>query len=323
MSKRRINKHQSARIEKRQAHYRQQTELERDDLTSDGLVITRFSRHALIEDTNKKLFHCSIRPSIDSLVAGDQVVWQLESEQQGVVVSRYPRQSMLGRPDAYNQFKAVAANITQIMVVVAPEPEISWMLLDSYLVMAEFLHLQVSIILNKTDLPCDTLKQILLKQYEPLGYPLLFTHEKDNDNKYLQNALCNQVTVVVGQSGVGKSSLIARILPNEAINIQTGLLSAHSNLGCHTTSNSRLYHIPTGGSLIDSPGVREFGLWDMPSTEIAKHFREFKPYISQCKFRNCNHRDAPNCAIQNAVKNKLISALRYENYVKISDQFNK
>ena len=147
----------------------------------------------------------------------------------------------------------------------------------------------------------------------------------DNPAGYeqLQAALNNQVSVFVGQSGVGKSSLIANILPEQSSKIQTGEISSSSNLGCHTTSNSCLYHLPTGGALIDSPGVRELGLWHMPASDIAACYREFRPYLSKCKFRNCNHRDAPGCALLDAVKNNNISHHRYENYVKIITQFAK
>lgn len=320
MSKRRISKQQSVRIEKQQQYYRQLTELERDDITFDGLVITRHSQHAYIEDARGTSIRCAIRPTIDSLVAGDRVIWQAEGENQGVIISRYPRQSFLGRPDQRGQIKVVAANITHILIVIAPRPEVSWMLLDSYLVMAEHLNIHASIIVNKTDLACQDLRHTLLHIYEPLGYPLIFTN-REEDNKTLLNAFTQQVAVLVGQSGVGKSSLIARLLPH--LDINTGAISEQSQLGRHTTSNSQLYHLPNRGALIDSPGVREFGLWHMPIAQIAQGFREFRPYLNQCKFRNCTHHNGPGCAIQNAVKNKLVAYQRYENYVKISSLFGK
>lgn len=321
MSKRRISHQQSARIEKKQKNYRQPTETENNISTADGLVIKRFSRHALVESQPGTRIHCSIRPNIDSLVAGDRIIWQAEGVNQGVIVSRYPRNSVLGRPDSRGQLRPVAANITQIMIVVAPKPEISWPLLDSYLVMTEYLHLQACVVLNKVDIPCEELQHQLLQQYKPLGYDILFTsHDDKKANEYLQSALNNQTSVFVGQSGVGKSSLIAGILPLEQ-DIQTGAISTRTDLGTHTTSNSCLYHLPTGGALIDSPGVREFGLWHMPITEIAKGFCEFKPYISQCKFRNCNHLDTLGCALVVAVNKSLIARNRYENYVKIATQF--
>ena len=323
MSKRRISDQQSARIERKQKQYRQHAEIEHNGPTADGLVIRRFSRHALVESLTGTPIHCSIRPNIDSLVAGDRCVWLSTGKDQGVVVSRYPRQTVLGRPDKHNQLKPVAANISQVMIVVAPKPDISWVLLDSYLVMAEFLHLQACIVLNKVDLPCDKIQQQLMQDYEPLGYSILLTSQQDKKTPNpLEKILDRQTSVFVGQSGVGKSSLIAGILPLET-SIQTGAISARTDLGTHTTNSSHLYHLPTGGAIIDSPGVREFGLWHMPITEIAKGYREFKPYISECKFRNCNHIDNKGCALLDAVSSNLVARHRYKNYVKISMQFAK
>ncbi len=324
MSKRRINDRQSARIAKQQKLYRQQTATEHNLPTATGLVIARYARHALIENEYGDRLKCSIRPNlVDSIVAGDRIIWQAEGEEQGVVISCYPRQSVLGRPDKKGKLRPVAANITQMMIVVAPKPQISWSLLDSYLVLTEHLHLQACIVLNKIDLAAEELLQQLAQRYEPLGYPILFTgHGNKMGYNQLQKALDNHISVFVGQSGVGKSSLISKILPHEA-NIQTAAISTNSELGCHTTSNSYFYHLPTGGALIDSPGVREFGLWHMPPAEIAMGYREFAPLLQQCKFRNCNHRDAPGCALLNAVKNGLVTHERYHNFIKLSTQFAK
>ncbi|MBA3536602.1 MAG: small ribosomal subunit biogenesis GTPase RsgA [Tatlockia sp.] len=324
MSKRRINKQQSARIQKIQANYRKKNDSDEFIATEDGLVLTRFSRHANIEDSKGNRIHCSIRPNIDSLVAGDRVIWQAESGRNGIVLSRYPRESMLGRPDKRGEFRPIAANITQVIVVVAAKPELSWSLLDSYLVMIERLGgLEVCIVLNKMDLESKHIQQELLTCYKPLGYRVLFT-SKDNHQGYdlLKQALNHQVSVFVGQSGVGKSSLIAGLLPHEN-NIQTAEISVNSELGCHTTSNSRYYHIPSGGALIDSPGVREIGLWHMPISEITQGFREFRPLIPQCKFRNCNHLDCPECAIIKALTKGNLTQKRYDSYLKIITQFGK
>ncbi|KTD22070.1 EngC GTPase [Legionella lansingensis] len=321
MSKRRVNKQQSARIQKMQANYRQSPETDSSSL--QGLVLTRFSRHAEIEDSDGKRIHCSIRPNIDSIVAGDRVVWHPKGIDQGVVVSRFPRESIVGRHDKRGDFKPAAANITQLMVVVAPKPELSWTLLDSYLIMAESLQLKICIVLNKIDLPCDAIQQELLNVYQPLGYPIILTSKEQSDHHQpLKNALNGQISIFVGQSGVGKSSLIAAILPHES-NIQIAEISSGSELGCHTTSNSRLYHLPSGGALIDSPGVREIGLWHMPLGEIAQGYREFRPFLRQCKFRNCDHKQTPGCAIITALDRGDIGRKRYENFVRITAQFMK
>ncbi|CZH92967.1 Putative ribosome biogenesis GTPase RsgA [Legionella pneumophila] len=321
MSKRRINKQQSARIAKIQKNYHESMGNNSDNL-ADGLVITRFSRHAEIEDNQGKRIRCSIRPNLDTLVAGDRVIWQIEGEKQGVVVSIYPRGSLLARPGQKGLKKPVAANITQLVVVIAPKPEISWPLLDSYLIMAEILQLHVVIVLNKIDLPCQTLQQRLMTDYQLLNYPVIMASNQTPDTIVpLKQALNNQISVFVGQSGVGKSSLISSLLPHEE-NIAIDKISMVSELGKHTTRNSRYYHLPSGGALIDSPGVREFSLWDIDCSMIAQGYKEFKPYLSQCKFRNCTHIDTPQCAIIDALNKGKISTQRYENFTKLCAQFN-
>lgn len=320
MSKRRINKQQSARIEKNQQNY--QSTIENHDALADGLVLTRFSRHVELEDKGGNRIRCSIRPNLELLVAGDRVIWQPEGDKQGVVVSLYPRASVLARPTGVGLKKPVAANITQMIIVVAPKPEISWPLLDSYLIMAETLKLHAVLVLNKTDLPCDALKESLKRDYDSLGYPVLFLSKSDpHSYERLKEALNHQISVFIGQSGVGKSSLISGVLPHEE-NISTNTLSENSDLGQHTTSNSRYYHLPSGGALIDSPGVREFSLWTMDIASIAQGYCEFRPYIMQCKYRNCLHVDTPHCAVIAALKLGTISKRRYDNFIKLSAQFN-
>lgn len=320
MSKRRINIQQTNRIKKNQLRYQEEKNLN-PDLLSDGLVISRFGRLAKVETPDGKRLTCSIRPNLDIIVAGDRVIWQPEGTQQGVIVSIYPRASMLARPSAHGLQKPVAANITQMVIVCAPKPEISWPLLDSYLIMADLLRLHAIILLNKTDLECDSIKKTLIEIYAPLGYPLVMSglHETQ-DFAVLQGLLDHQVSVFVGQSGVGKSSLIARLLPHET-EIISGQISERSELGKHTTSNSKYYHIPSGGALIDSPGVREFSLWQVEPASLAASFVEFRPLISQCKYRNCSHKDTPHCAIIEAVNNGTVSPLRYENYLKLMDNY--
>lgn len=312
MAKRRINRQQTTRIKKLQDSYRENETAD----NKDGLILSRFSRHAQVETEAGELIHCSIRPNIDSLVAGDRVVWQAEGIGQGVIVSRYPRDTVLGRSDNRGGSKPVAANISQLIIVVAAKPLLSWTLLDSYLVMAENLRLQPVIVLNKVDLDCDRIKQELLQNYQSLGYSVLFTCGKISTGlDELEKALNNNVSVFAGQSGVGKSSLIKAILPHE-IQIQTAEISADSELGCHTTSNSRLYHLPKGGALIDSPGVREFGLWDMSARDIVYGFREIRTLISGCRFRNCNHIDSPDCLVIKSL-DKGVSRKRYDSFIRM------
>ena len=321
MSKRRISHQQSHRINQKQSRYQERAASASPETLTEGLVIKRYSRLALIEDNSGHRLRCAIRADIHSLVAGDRVIWQPEGQDSGVVLSVSPRQSVLNRPDFRGVLKAVAANITQVMIVVAPIPDISWALLDSYLVMTESLQLNACIVLNKTDLACDVAKERLQNLYKPLGYSVLYvSRENGAQQAELLATLNDQTSVFVGQSGVGKSSIISRILPQED-DIVTGEVSEHSNLGRHTTSNSCLYHLTGGGHLIDSPGVREFGLSDMPIRNIAEGFREFRTYITECQFRNCNHQKAPGCAVMKALNLGEISQARYDSYVKLALKF--
>lgn len=309
MSKRRITKQQRARIEKIQNAYQ-----EAKQGLSEGLVITRFSKQVEIEDSQGRRLRCLIRPNLETLVAGDKVLWQTEGNHQGVVLSLCPRTSVLARPSA-SGLKPVAANITQLIIVIAPKPEISWSLLDSYLIIAQTLDLRALILMNKTDLLSQELKEEFIRDYQALGYPILFTNHQE-DTKAIQEAMKQQVSVFIGQSGVGKSTLITRILPHETA-IATSALSEGSELGQHTTSNSRYYHLECGGAIIDSPGVREFNLWQMDVQGIAKGYVEFLPFLSQCRFRNCLHVDTPGCGILQALNKGLISNKRYENFLKL------
>ena len=317
MNKRRITKQQSTRIKKNQDAY--QTAIQVEDPShrnQQGLVITRFGRHAEIETREKLRVHCSIRPNIESIVAGDQIIWQKTGDFQGVVVSCCPRESILGRPDGRGEYKPVAANVTQLLIVVTAKPEINWSLLDSYLIMSELLKVNACIILNKADLDCTEIEKRLLTEYQPLGYRVLLTSKKNNlGYDALKELLKDQTSVFVGQSGVGKSSLISQILPHEIISVAA--ISESSELGCHTTSNSRLYHLPQGGKLIDSPGVRAFNLWKVSNQDIIYGFREFKTLTIHCKFRNCTHMNTPGCAIIDAVTNKTVSTKRYESLIKL------
>lgn len=321
MKKRSINKQQASRIEKKQLSL-QQSALKQDSKALEGLIIARFNKHALVETSEGRCIHCYIKPSIDSLVAGDKVVWQQEDTGKGLIVSRYPRQVVLARYSEKKEYKAVAANMTQVIIVIAAIPEVSWLLLDSYLIMAEHLHLKAAIIFNKIDVPGqhENIKKRLKEQYASLGYSVLFTStHRVSTLKDLATKLADETSVFVGQSGVGKSSLISSFLPS-SLSPTIGALSSSTELGCHTTSNAYLYHLPSGGDLIDSPGIRTFGLWQMSYTDLAKGYREFLTYLPACKFRDCNHFSTPHCAIIEAVKNKNISNDRYQNYVKICHQ---
>lgn len=317
MTKRRINHQQSARITTNQQRLQKQL---LDESLSDGeeaLVISCFGRVALIETSKGSRFRGTIRANVGNLVAGDRVIWLSKGQSKGAIISRCERTSVLVRQDNARSVRPVAANITQIMIVIAAKPEVSWSLLDSYLVMAEQLQIEACIVLNKVDLEHTSVLERLNNDYTPLGYPVIKMHS-DNHTYLdaLRQRLVDKVSVFVGQSGVGKSSLISQCVP-DIKTIQTLPLSIQSELGQHTTSNSCFYHLPSGGALIDSPGIRELVLWNLTPAEKTRAYREFKPIMGLCKFRNCNHMTDLGCAIIDGVKKGLLSPTRYENYVKL------
>ncbi|MBU2978678.1 small ribosomal subunit biogenesis GTPase RsgA [Alteromonas sp. C1M14] len=286
-----------------------------------GRVVGRFGKHADVEDESGGVYRCHIRRTIESVVCGDDVLFDKGDEKgsNGVIEIVKDRRSVLTRPDFYDGVKPIAANIDQIIVVSAVKPDLSLNIIDRYLVACEDIGISPIIVLNKTELlsseALETVKAAL-KTYESLGYPVLYTSCKTREGiENLNACLDDKVSVFVGQSGVGKSSLINQILPDaEEI---VGDISDSSGLGQHTTTAAKLLHFPAGGDLIDSPGVREFSLWHMPVERITWGFIEFREYLGGCKFRDCKHLNDPGCLLRQAVEEGEINEARYASYHKI------
>lgn len=289
--------------------------------SKDGLVIAHFGSTLLVEDQFGKLHKCYARKNLGSLVTGDNVTWQRVDEQNGVIVELNSRRSLLKRTISANNSKPMAANVDQMLIVIAPKPKISQTTIDRYLVQANINGLQALIIMNKIDLikPRQTHKfESLLNEYEKIGYNhLLVSCKQDTEISHLTEYLQNKTNIVVGQSGVGKSSLIQKLVPDLQVSI--GELS-NIDSGKHTTSASRLYHLPNGGHIIDSPGIRELKLHYLTADELVQGFIEFQPYLGKCKFRNCTHRHEPDCAILEATKAGKIAEFRLKNYYTMLDE---
>ena len=288
----------------------------------EGVVISRFGQHADVEAVDGSIHRSNLRrSSINSLVCGDKVVWRpgLNAATAGVIEAVHPRHSVLTRPDFYDGVKPIAANIDQIVIVSAVMPEFSTNIVDRYLVAAEDVEIAPLIVLNKVDMLDEAARTRVegqLAAYRKLGYPvILVSCESGEGLDALKAALTDKISIFVGQSGVGKSSLTNALMPG--LGVLTGEISENSGLGTHTTTTARLYHFPSGGDLIDSPGIREFALWHLEADRITWCFVEFRRYLGGCKFRDCTHGDDPGCLIRQAVEQGEISHERYQNYHRI------
>ena len=311
MTKRRLTDQQARRIQAQRTSEGNGS----GETGQPGVVIARYGKQALVETRAGDRLLCHLRAHLESPVAGDEVLW-LPTEETGVVDALVTRRNVLQRPDAQGRLRPVAANIDLMLIVFAPEPAPQTNLIDRYLVAAENMEVEAALVLNKADLlePNDELAEQLCR-YAALGYRTLTTHHELPDASDLTALIEQDTLVLVGQSGVGKSSLIQRLLPEASIRV--GALSEVADKGRHTTTTAELFHLPEGGRLIDSPGVRDFGLTHVAPETVFSGFREFSPYLGQCRFRDCQHQGEPGCALTEAVENGDISSERFESFKQI------
>ncbi|SIT65908.1 ribosome biogenesis GTPase [Ectothiorhodosinus mongolicus] len=284
-----------------------------------GRIVRRFGARLLVEDEAGAVVACVTRRRLDDAVCNDAVLWepQGDASADGVVTEVLPRTNLLERVDSRGQPKRVAANIDQLVIVCGVEPELNAGLIDQYLVAAENLPARAIIVYNKIDLLPDLQLPAALGDYPPLGYPLLLVSTKTGFGMdLLLLELSKGTSVLVGQSGVGKSSLVKTLLPD--LDIRIGALSTMGGEGGrHTTSHTTRYALPGGGHLIDSPGVRDFAPGALSVAQLTRGFVEIGQISSECRFHNCTHRIEPGCAVMQAAVADGISQRRYESYLSL------
>jgi ribosome biogenesis GTPase len=284
--------------------------------TRSGTVVASFGRQTLVELADGTTVACVRRGKRGELACGDRVAIAATARGQGVIEALEPRASLFYRSDVQRE-KLIAANVTQIVIVLATAPAFHPELLDRCLAAAEHEKIHALIALNKMDLAASPAALQSLAPYRALGYDVLPLAAKI-DIAPLRAQLAGHVSVLVGQSGMGKSTIINRLLPDAAARV--GELSAALASGRHTTTHARLYHLDAASHIIDSPGLQEFGLHHVLPQDLEHGFVEFRPHLGRCKFNDCRHLSEPGCAITAAMQDGAIHPQRVASYRRLVTQ---
>lgn len=307
-------------------------QLHRDVDASDclsGRVLSFVGLNCVVQsDSDGRTFECTLRgvlrtlarDSRNAVVTGDRVLFRQEGDDyQGVIERVEPRHGTLAR-QSQGKEHILVANIDQILIVAsAASPELKTNLIDRYLVNAAVHEIPAIICINKTDLVDVRSLQNVAAMYSQLGYPVVLTSAVGGEGiATLRRMLTGRETAVSGQSGVGKSSLLNAV--DSELNLDTSDVSDWSHKGRHTTRRAHLLPLKTGGWVADTPGIRQFILWDLGQEEIDGYFVEFRPFIPYCRFPDCSHIHERNCGVQDAVEAGLITRRRYESYLRMREE---
>jgi ribosome biogenesis GTPase len=289
-----------------------------------GLVVASYGKRYGVEviDPNSnevKSFSCVTRGKKTDLACGDIVNIKLTDTHEAVIESVIPRSTLLFRSNAYRS-KLLAANVTQMIIVLATTPSFYEELLNRCVIASEAAGVKPLIVLNKCDLANREIALQCLAPYAHLGYQVLPLSAK-KDISTLKPFLEGHTSVLVGQSGMGKSTITNALLPQ--LRIRTQEVSIVLDSGKHTTTAAHLYHLNANSQLIDSPGLQEFGLNHLDIEELEHAFIEFRPYLGKCRFNDCRHLKEPDCAISNAVTEGTISNLRWTCFKNLATEITR
>jgi ribosome biogenesis GTPase / thiamine phosphate phosphatase len=287
-------------------------------------ISSRLRKHLIYPEADRssigyhKVIEVKDIKMVDPVAIGDYVAFRPAEAGKGMITDILPRRTKLSRPDPGPKplEQVVVANLDQVVAVfAAARPAPKWNLLDRYLVSAESSELEPIICITKMDIGDAEEIDMDMALFRKLGYRVILTSSENGDGiEELRDALAGKLSVCVGKSGVGKTSLLNAMQPGLGAKIGAVGKGALGK-GKHTTTHMEMFPLDAGGGIVDTPGMRVFGLWEVDGSDIALYFREMRPFLDHCQFRgNCTHEHEPGCAVIDALDNGLIDARRYESY---------
>jgi len=283
-----------------------------------GKITSVFGKTGTLESIHRDQLYFLVKSQKLKPIVGDNVHWIRQTDGTILVTKILEPNNQLERLNQHGQQQTIASNVTQILLITAPLPKPNFLLIDKFLLISELMDCNLSIIFNKVDLVESNDHQLQI--YQKLDYPVVMISAKEKINlDPLFNLFSQQTTVLVGQSGVGKSTIINLLIPKDKIRTET--LSIKNQKGKHTTSTSTMHPLENNGYLIDTPGVENLNPKILAIKEIETGFREIASLSSGCKFRDCIHINEPNCAVNQGLINNEITTQRYNNYKKIVEGF--
>lgn len=291
-------------------------------ITRRGRVLSVYGLLSDVEAEDGRIYRCATRRLLKTLstderhvvAAGDIVLFRPADNDEGIIERIEPRRGILDRRIRGRQHILVS-NVDQLLIIgSAAEPRLKPNLIDRFLVAADKNKIRPLVCINKVDLVDQASLEPLVGVYSQMGYRVLLLSAKTGQGvERLRRALAGKESVVAGQSGVGKSSLLNAIHPG--LKLRVSAVSAETQKGKHTTTTARLVPLPGGGYVVDTPGIRQFKLWDVIPAEVAGYFRDLRPFVSRCRYPNCTHTHETDCAVKDAVADDLLDARRYESYL--------